>query len=556
MTLLWVPGPRAPEDEPWPTLGPGVIDFIEDNLVYGPGDLQGEPYRLTDEQKALICCWYEVYPDDSEFAGRRRYKRVVLSLPKGMAKTELAALITIAEASDSGPVRTVVERGRALFDGQGNPIGGPVQFPYIPMLAATESQAEDLAYAVVKAILEQSRVAQEFDIGLERIQRLSDGGRIQALAGAPGARDGALTTFQHFDETHRLFSHRHKAAHGTMLMNIPKRFLADAWSSETTTSFAPGENSIAEIAYEAARAMAEGKIPADRTFFYFHRQASEHHDIKTREGRRDAIVEASGPSGGFRDIEAAVNAYDSPGMEPSYYERVWLNRPVQTERKAFDTEMWRAIAKPDEVIPDGETVVLAFDGSQFDDSTSLSVRSVRTGHSMNIGLWEKPDGPAGADWEVPRSEVDAAVDAAFARWKVWRLYADPPHWQDTIAAWAGRYGAERVVEWWTNRHKAMVWAVHGFVEAMKSGAISHDGNAAVARHIGNACKVMTTYRDENGQPLFYISKERADSGFKIDAAMTEVLSNEARNDAIGAGVNDEKPPSKPRFFAFSGEERR
>lgn len=534
--LLWVPGPRAPEDEPWPSLGPQVVEFIEDNLVYGPGDLQGLPYRLTAEQKGLICAWYEVYPDDSEFAGRRRFKRVVLSLPKGMAKTETAALIAIAEASDSSPVRTIFENGRPLFDGQGDPIGGPVQAPYIPMLATTEGQAEDLAYAVVRAILADSGVAHEFDIGLERIQRYSDDGRIQALAGAPGARDGALTTFQHFDEPHRLYSTRHKAAHATMLMNIPKRYMADAWTLETTTSFAPGERSIAEDAYDAALAMASGKIATDRTFFYYHRQASEQHDIRTREGRRAAILEASGPSGTFRDIEAAVNAYDSPGMDPAYYERVWLNRPVQTERKAFNLEAWRAIAKPEEEIPAGEKVVLAFDGSMFDDSTSLSVRSIRTGHSMQLGLWERPSGKAGEGWQVPREDVTSLVDAAFDLWDVWRLYADPPHWQETIAEWAGRHGSERIVEWWTNRHKAVVWAVHGFIEAVASGAISHSGDERVTAHIGNACKVMTNYVDEQGQKLFYISKERPDSPNKIDAAMTEVLSNEARNDAIAAGV--------------------
>ena len=78
----------------WSILRPAV--------VYGPGDLRGEPYRLSDEQRALLYSLYEVYPDDAETAGRRRFKRGVLSLAKGLAKTELAALIAACELSDRG----------------------------------------------------------------------------------------------------------------------------------------------------------------------------------------------------------------------------------------------------------------------------------------------------------------------------------------------------------------------------------------------------------------------------------------------------------------------
>lgn len=541
MTLLWLPGPPAPEEEPWPTLGPQVIEFMEEYLVFGPGDLLGEPYRLSPEQKGLLCAMYEVYPDDHELAGRRRYKRVVLSLAKGLAKTEFAAAIALAELSDRAPVRTLVEHGAPLFDGRGNPIGGPVTFPYIPMLATTEAQADELAYGAARHMLEHSELAGDFDIGLERIMRLSDGGEMRSLASAPNSRDGARTTFEHFDETHRYIQARIKAAHQTMQNNLPKRFAADAWGLETTTSFAPGENSVAEAAYQYARKVEAGQIQPDRTFFFFHRQAGDHHNLRTREGRMAAVREASGPHGMFRDMEAVVNLWDAPDTDKAYWERVWCNRPVQQERKAFNLDEWDAIAKPKLVIEQRALVVLAFDGSRFDDSTSLTVRDIATGHSMSLGLWERPQGPAGEGWEVPREEVDAAVASAFDYFDVWRMYCDPAHWQDTIASWAGLYGSDRVIEWWTNRLKAMVYAVKGFVEAMRSHAISHEGDPNTRRHIGNACKVMTHWRDENDQPLWYPSKERPDSPFKMDAAMTEIMSNVARNDAIAAGVKPKGP---------------
>ncbi|OQA37831.1 MAG: hypothetical protein BWY56_00627 [Acidobacteria bacterium ADurb.Bin340] len=71
-----------------------------------------------------------------------------------------------------------------------------------------------------------------------------------------------------------------------MLANIPKRRQADAWSLETTTAPAPGQGSVAEDTMDYARQVAEGKIEDSRLFF-FHRQASDIHDLSTPEGVRE-----------------------------------------------------------------------------------------------------------------------------------------------------------------------------------------------------------------------------------------------------------------------------
>src|SRR5690606_3525133 len=122
----------------------------------------------------------------------------------------------------------------------GEPIGGPVRDPYIPLVAYTEEQSDELAYGALKAILERSPIADQFDIGLERIMRKGGDGKAVSLSGSPNARDGARTTFQVADETHWWTLPKLKAAHQTMLANLPKRRLADAWAIEVTTAFEPG----------------------------------------------------------------------------------------------------------------------------------------------------------------------------------------------------------------------------------------------------------------------------------------------------------------------------
>jgi hypothetical protein len=102
-----------------------------------------------------------------------------------------------------------------------------------------------------------------------------------------------------------------------------------------------------------------------------------------------------------------------------------------------------------------------------------------------LGCWEKPEGPAGDGWQVDRVAVDAAVHVAFQRSRA-RVYADPPHFQDFVDQWLAEFGprlrvrasAQRPMEWWTNRPKAMVDALERFH--------GHDGSSLLTRHILNA----------------------------------------------------------------------
>jgi len=514
-------------DMSWPTLGPLVCDWLEEFLVYGPGDLRGQAYRLDDEKRALIYRMYEVYPSDHPQAGRRRFKRCALSLRKGSAKTEFAAAIAAAELHPDAPVRC------DGFDDQGQPIGTSVRDPYIPMVAYTEEQSEDLAYGALYVMVSEGPLADEFDIGLERIMRKGGDGKAVALATAPDSRDGARTTFEHFDETHRFTLPRLKQAHQTMIANLPKRRLADAWALETTTAPSPGEGSVAESTMAYARQVASGVI-ADSRLFYFHRQASDKHDLSTDEGVRAAVLEASGPVAEWSDIDTIVEQWRDPSSDRTYLERVWLNRVVRGAERAFDAERWRQLAVRDSLPADRELIVLGFDGSRRNDATALVATHVASGVQWPVGIWQRP--LTVQEWEVPVLEVDAVVAAAFRRWNVWRLYADPPYWETYIAKWAGEFGAERVVEWWTNRLKPMAYAIRAYGQAIGAGEVTHNGDPLLAEHIGNAVRRPVAFVDDDGQPLWVIQKERPDSLAKIDAAMAAVLAWEARNDAVAKGM--------------------
>jgi phage terminase large subunit-like protein len=514
------------DDRLYPTLGPQVCDFIEQNLVFGPGDLRGQPAVLDDEKRALIYRMYEVFPVGHRQAGRRRFKRVGLSLRKGTAKTELAAWVAACELHQEAPVRCTG------FTKTGEPIGGPVSDPYIPLVASTEEQSEELAFGALRVILELSTLKDDFVIGLERIERKKGDGKAVPLATAPDARDGARTTFQHFDETHRMVLARLRRAHRTMLANMPKRRYADAWSLETTTAPEPGAGSVAEATMDYAKSVEAGAV-ADAQLFYFHRQASDAHDLSTEAGIRAAIEEASGPVAAWSDIDGILEQWRDPNADRAYLERVWLNRLVQSSSQAFDVAWWKGLAAPRQ-IEAGSLITIGFDGALFHDSTGIVCTDVVSGYQWKAGLWECP--PGRDDWQVPTEEVDAVMADLFDRFSVWRLYADPPYWNSWIAQWRGRYGQERVIDWWTNKRRQMTFALESFQTAMRERMLSHSGDKDLARHLGNARKKDVPERDEQGRPLWLIQKERPDSPQKIDLTMASVLSWLARTHAIAAGA--------------------
>lgn len=526
-------------DEPsWPSLGRQVCQFIEERAVYGPGSLKGQPAELDEEKRAAIWKAYEVYPKDHALAGRRRFRRVRFSWRKGTAKTELMAWIAFAELHPEGPVR---------FDGwdaRGNPVGRPVRDPYIPLLAYTKDQVEELAYGALMTVCQEGPDEALFDVGLERIFRIDSRGKADGkavpLAQSPNARDGARTTFQGYDETHRLDLPRTLRAYETMEANLPKRPLDDPWSLGITTAGVPGGGSVAEKDKDEAESILRGEIE-EPELFYFHREAGPQHDLSTLAGRIEAVREASGPAvAKWSDLRGIAKQWDRPGADQRYLERTWLNRWTQADAQAFDAKRWRdELARPDYAIPLGAAVSGGFDGSRWKDCTALVVTELSTGFQHRLWMWA-PD----PDHPVPPAAADEAVDEMFARWNVTRLYGDPAQgWDDGLARWSGRYGPKRVVWFYTDSRNLRSTALmcRSYASGIRAGEVTNDGDKEFAAHIGHAQKRDIRMSDEDGVPLWVMEKERHDSPNKIDCAMAGGLSWQARIDSIKAGEGAEPP---------------
>lgn len=538
------------DEEPWPTLGGEVCDFIESVAVYGPGSLQGLPYEIDPEFRAFLYRAFELFPRGHPWEGRRRFKRVGLSVRKGLAKTEKQAAIALAELHPEGPTR---------FDGwdaSGNPVGRPVRAPYIPMLAVTAEQVEELAFGALRYMVENGPDADLFDVQKDQIFRLDEHGRADgqaaALANSPGARDGARTTLNCFDEPHRLYLPRQKEAHTAMDANLPKRPLDDPWSLYVGTAGELGQESVAEDLHEEALAIRDGQIERPDLFYLYRTDDDPGRDLDDKAERIRAVAEATGPAGewGPGQFDEIASKWDRPGADKPYLERVWLNRWVKSGAQAFDVGRAERLAGRD-LIPDGAAVTLGFDGARFRDSTGMVLTELATGTQMLWAGWERPaDLTEDAEWEIDEVEVTQAAESAHERFDVVLAYADPPHWTETVGSYAGRWGTW--VEWWTNNVKRMAYAVRSYIEAMDTGAVGYEtgrdkqAEADLLRHIGNAGRHNTQIYDDEGKRLFVLRK--IDPDRKFDYGMAAVLSWQAYLDANkkGAGRKRERRTYKAK----------
>lgn len=534
MSTLVVP-PMDDADR-WPTLGPLVAEHMERTLAYGPGDLLGQPYRVDDEFAAILDAAYRIFPRGHEREGRRCFDTVVLMLAKGLAKSERLAAVAAMELDPDAPVRCDGWRrqGREWV-----PVGRPVTDPRVFILAFAKEQAEDTSFEAMRQMILLGPGADRFDVWEERIVRRSGHGEARALATAPDSRDGGRTTFQGKEESHRWVLPRQKEAHQTTRGNLTKRPIAQPWEMHATTMYQPGEGSVAEDLHEAVRALTPEQARRSRTFL-FYRWADQRIRIRRDddtldvEALRRAVIDARGPVGAaWADVDGIIDVqFTGAGADPEYAERVWLNRPKQRSLLAFDAERWKELARASHECRH-RRVTLGFDGAKADDDCALVATCVDCGHQWPMGVWHPPDHETeGSLIEA----VDGAVEDAFAERDVVRMYVDPPYWKDELAAWVGRHGDRVVMRWETWRSRPMGFACRSYAQAIADGRLSHDGDATLAAHVGRCHRRRLNERDDKGEHLWTVQKEREHSPLKIDAAVAAILSWEARTDAIAEGA--------------------
>jgi len=512
------------------SLGYELVDWVQAYTCHGPGDVQGDPVVLDDEWFAFLIEAYRLDPD----TGRRVNDEMVLSRPKGRAKSELAGLVGTAEAF--APVR---------FDGwnaDGQPVGRPVRSPLLKCLATEESQAGNTFENVAFIAGEWGPdVHPDIYAGVRGIRQyqsatalyLPHGGEVRACTAGNASKDGGKETWACADETHLYVLRELKAMYATVSRNLGKRKIAQPWMMQTTTMYRLGEQSTAE---ETLTAWRLGELP--ETTHVDHREASGRVNSETLRDRDYTIAqlrEVYGAAAEWMDLERIYRDMRNPRVceDDAQAARYFLNRGIPASDGWIDLDVVKR-QRLREVVEPGTAIALGFDGSLNDDSTVLIGSRMSDGFLFPVGIWEKPKGRAGLLWEVPRADVLATFREAFSRYDVTRAYCDPHEWRSDIDSLAAELGTERVVSWETRRDVQMAAALDRLFVDLSTGVVFQSADPRFEEHFGNA------YERRRGAHRL-VRKEHDQSPRKIDSVVGAALAYEARADAIEAGLS-RKPP--------------
>lgn len=545
------------------TLGWDVADWAEGYLLQPDGDDAGEPFAFTREQLNFLLWFYAV-----DAFGKFTYRRAVLRRAKGWGKSPFLGALALAELC--GPVRF------SHWDPEtGEARGARHPMPWIVIAGVSETQTEN-TFAAIRAMCEDSALVDDLglDVGMTRIL-LPGGGKIVPITASSASQEGARPTFAIMDETHWwTASNGGHALARVVRRNLAKARGGDGRSVETTNAHNPGQNTTAEKSYLTWRAIVEGRARS-KDVLYDTRQAPDDVDLADEAQVLAGLKAAYGDSH-WVDLERILAEVYDPDTPPEEARRFYLNQIVAAADAWIAPGEWHKnrdddlaplrFGDPAAKKPTGDVVTLGFDGSLTDDSTALVACRVEDGAVFLLAIWERPEGPQGNGWHVPKDEVRGAVEYAFATLDVVAFFSDVAYWETDVDAWRDAY-AERLLVKATTRH-AIGWDMRGHqmdttrgVEALHRAITDgklpwgpHRLIAGPGRDSLNAEEILTTHflhaRRRINRWGVYFGKESRESPKKVDAVASTVLARMARARVLSEGVLKKKRRAPGRLLGF------
>lgn len=502
------------------TLGYAVAQWMETWLVQPNGPKAGQKFHLVESQLRFLLWWYAL--DDS---GQWLFHHAARRLAKGSGKSPFAAALALAELC--GPVRL------ADWDPQilGGCRGRRVDMPWVQIAATAESQTANTMRMVRAFAPKGSRIVRQYQLDPGKTQYYAvPEGKLEVITSSSTAAEGAEASFVVADETeHWKPANGGPALSATLADNLAK---SGSRMLETSNSWVPGTEAVAESTWDAWVAQEEGRTRARSRILYDARIAPPDTDMSYEPSLLEALMHVYGDTisarGGWVDVRPIMNRIWDPRSSPDDSRRKYLNRPTVTADAWTTPDEWALCVDVERVISDDDPIVLFFDGSKSDDSTGLLGCDMETGHVFVIDAWERPFGVAGEGWLVDRVDVDRVVRRTFdLHANVVGFFADVKEFESYVDTWGQDFGDRLLIDavsgkerhpvaWDMRRHvREFTIAAERMHVDISNRAVSHDGDSRLARHIGNA-------RRSPNKHGISISKESRESAKKIDLAVCAI----------------------------------
>lgn len=511
-----------------------ALDWIERHCVIPDRHERGNPYILADWQAWYFQNFYRVKRGAPLPTNERPavgapafyYRRAQVVMPQKAGKGPMTAAHVCLEAvgpalfagwAEDGERYRCVDHGCLcgwVYEYQaGEPKGDTWATPLIQITAFSEEQTGNV-YDALRPMIEYGPLNDVVPRTGEEMIRLPGGGRIDTVTSSNQSRLGQRVTFVPQDETgiwlkqnkmDRVAETQRRGASGMQ-----------GRTAETTNAWDPAENSVAQKTAEAALVRKD--------IFRLHRLAPSSLSFTNKEDRRKI----------FRRVYAGSHWIDLNSIEaecaeimltdPAQAERFYGNRIVAGLGAFLDETVWDEAASS-RIVPHGTSVALGFDGSDSDDWTALSA-TTEDGFSFipQYGPDNRPTYWNPKEWggDIPRGEVDAAVNEVFAKYNVRRMYADPHDWESEIDSWIVAHGDEVVVPWATYRIIPMHSSLVRYKNDLKTQRATHDPDPVMKAH------ALRARKSAKPQDRFVLTKPHQHQ--KIDILMAVILGYEAASD--------------------------
>lgn len=491
----------------------------------------GGPWKFTREQLRWVLWWYAV-----DETGRFIYRKGVLQRLKGWGKDPLLAVVSLVEFV--GPSRFSHWQG-------GQPVGVPHPQAWVQIAAVSRDQTRNTMTLMPSLMSDKFIETYGIKAGAELIRANGGRQRLEAVTSSFRALEGGRVTFTVLNETHHwVTGNNGDRMYETIDGNATKK---DSRYLAITNAYLPGEDSVAERMREAFEKILEGRA-ADIGFMYDSIEAHPATPL-TPEAIRIVLPKIRGDAVWLR-VETILQSILDTTIAPSRSRRMWLNQIVASEDALFGPAEWDVLRDDEKQLRPGDEITLGFDGGLRDDSTALVAVRVSDMCAFVLGLWEKPDGPQGQDWEVPRAQVDSAVHEAFSAFEVQGFYADVALWESYISEWSELYGEGLAVKapgkdaiGWDMRTslKASTLANERLMRSIFDRKLAHDGDRKLRRHVLNARRRTNNYGVSFG-------KESRESPKKVDAYAALLLAHEALFDLRARGRKVRKRTGRGFFL--------
>jgi hypothetical protein len=302
------------------------------------------------------------------------------------------------------------------------------------------------------------------------------------------------------------------------------------------------EHSLLGRRWQHAERVLRG-IVEDPELLAIHFHAALPWDLDDPADLRRGLLQAMPSS--FADIEAIAAKYEKDRQSPGWFMRYSGGLFHAADDQVFDEGVLEArAAHPRKRRPPKkgtDRIALAFDGARNRDSVCL-YGFTEKGFGWTHNKWERPAGAKGEGWRYPKFQIALAVEEAMdVTYPTAYLAVDPTWFEDFVLdgwhdengdfhePWAERWAERIVLD--VQKEGSEAWTVYR--QDVMDGAITHDGDTDLYRHMRNAREKLNRY---GRRPV--LTKKSFDGKHPIDILVTATYANRLRK-------NLPEPPQDP-----------